>query len=155
MKTEYCLGLAFRDDDVLLMVKDHPEWQKGKLNGIGGHLERNEGFNEAMIREFKEETGVNTKFDDWKFFQRLTITDKDENEHIIFCLVLRPDFSLPTVFVERNNEAVQWFDLYDLNIHNTVEHLPWIIQLALEHQRHGLVRIFYSSVQLDYRKKSS
>ena len=42
---------------VLLIRKNRPSWQKGKLNGVGGKVEAGETPTAAMDREFKEETG--------------------------------------------------------------------------------------------------
>lgn len=63
--TEYVLGFLFntKRNHVLLIKKNRPEWQAGKLNGIGGHIEENESPIQAMIREFKEETGL--QFGEW------------------------------------------------------------------------------------------
>ena len=52
--------------NVLLIKKNHPEWQKGRLNGLGGKIERGESPLQAMIREFKEEAGA--MVDDWREF---------------------------------------------------------------------------------------
>jgi 8-oxo-dGTP diphosphatase len=49
---------------VYLIKKKRPDWQAGKLNGIGGHVEEGENAKEAMIRECYEETG--TKITDWR-----------------------------------------------------------------------------------------
>lgn len=60
---DYVLGFAFSRDkcDMVLIEKTKPEWQKGKLNGIGGKVEpEDQSPLHAMIREFKEETGVDT-----------------------------------------------------------------------------------------------
>lgn len=56
----YVLGFAFDPDlhNVLLIKKTRPEWQKDRMNGIGGHIEEGELSCEAMRREFIEETGV-------------------------------------------------------------------------------------------------
>jgi len=56
---EYVAGFMFSHDNSYLglIKKTKPEWQKGKLNGIGGKIEVNETPLEAMIREFREETG--------------------------------------------------------------------------------------------------
>jgi len=59
-KKFYVAGLMFTDDmiDVAVIRKNHPEWQEGKFNAIGGKIEENETSNNAMIREFEEETGL-------------------------------------------------------------------------------------------------
>lgn len=57
---------------VLLIKKTHPEWQAGKFNGVGGHVRADERWNEAMVREFSEETGLHTDLNDWNNFLRLS-----------------------------------------------------------------------------------
>jgi len=55
--------------EVLLIQKDRLEWQAGKLNGIGGKQEPNDSTSlDTQIREFKEETGIDTKISDWELF---------------------------------------------------------------------------------------
>jgi 8-oxo-dGTP diphosphatase len=54
----YVLGFAFDGEWVLLLQKQRPAWQAGKLNGIGGKIEPGEAPLDAMRREFFEETGV-------------------------------------------------------------------------------------------------
>lgn len=41
---------------VLLVHKNRPDWQAGRLNGIGGKVEDGEDWLAAMDREFREET---------------------------------------------------------------------------------------------------
>lgn len=57
---EYVVGFMFDSCGaaVLLIRKNRPTWQAGKLNGIGGRVEDGETPGEAMRREFLEETGV-------------------------------------------------------------------------------------------------
>jgi 8-oxo-dGTP diphosphatase len=57
--TGYVVGflLDTRSENVALIRKNRPEWQAGRLNGIGGHIEPGERPYEAMCREFLEETG--------------------------------------------------------------------------------------------------
>ena len=64
---EYVLGFAFdlKKNKVLLLEKEKPIEQKGLLNGIGGKVELNEDDLEAIIREFFEETGIQTVDQDW------------------------------------------------------------------------------------------
>lgn len=56
----YVLGFLFgyNEKRVLLIRKTHPEWQAGRYNGIGGHIEAGETALEAMQREGLEEAGV-------------------------------------------------------------------------------------------------
>ncbi len=57
---EYVVGFLFdeKKEKVLLIEKQSPAWQFGKLNGVGGKIEPNENCQAAMNREFLEETGV-------------------------------------------------------------------------------------------------
>lgn len=55
--TKYVCGFLVYGHSVALMRKNRPQWQVGKLNGIGGKIEDGETAAEAMRREFQEETG--------------------------------------------------------------------------------------------------
>ena len=64
IKQEYVVGFNFvrapepnATTRVVLIRKRRPEWQAGKLNGIGGHVEPGETPLAAMAREYLEETG--------------------------------------------------------------------------------------------------
>jgi len=59
MKRYVCSFLFSPDRKrVLLIRKNRPAWQAGKLNGIGGKIEPGETPREAARREFREETGL-------------------------------------------------------------------------------------------------
>lgn len=66
--TEYVAGFYFDQtyDYVLLMRKNRPDWQSGRINGIGGHIEPGESPWNAMKREFREEAGLTV--DHWDRF---------------------------------------------------------------------------------------
>lgn len=64
----YVLGFAFDPykEKVLLIRKMKPTWQAGRLNGVGGHIEDFDEFAvNAMQREFKEETDIDTSVSQW------------------------------------------------------------------------------------------
>lgn len=68
--TKYCLGFLFDDkQNVALILKQRPQWQKDRLNGIGGKVEEGETALEAMRREFREEAGVDVS--SWEHFATL------------------------------------------------------------------------------------
>jgi len=56
MITQYVAGFLFDEtlENVVLIRKNRPKWQAGKLNGVGGHVEARETSIETMHREFKE-----------------------------------------------------------------------------------------------------
>jgi len=63
---------------VVLIEKQRPDWQIGKLNGVGGHINADEAPIDAMEREFKEETGL--AMIGWKH----AITMASRSERIFF-----------------------------------------------------------------------
>lgn len=69
----YVVGFMFSNDRqfVALIRKNRPEWQAGKLNGIGGKIEDGEIPRGAMVREFREETGLETRWEDWTIRGRI------------------------------------------------------------------------------------
>lgn len=85
-KQRYCLGFLFSEDlsRVVLIKKNKPEWQAGKLNGVGGKIEDDEigpySAHKAMSREFEEETGAYVCPMDWNLFASLEFP-----EAILYC----------------------------------------------------------------------
>lgn len=63
---QYVVGFILSPDRrmVILIEKRRPSWQVGLLNGIGGHVEYGEEPLVAMIRECREECGL--EIADWR-----------------------------------------------------------------------------------------
>ena len=53
-----CVDGVYIKDGKILLVKRGIEPFKGRWHLVGGHVEDNETFREALIREFKEETNL-------------------------------------------------------------------------------------------------
>lgn len=49
---------SFPGNEILLIEKNRPNWQKGKLNLLGGKIEDDESPENAALRELKEEAGL-------------------------------------------------------------------------------------------------
>lgn len=45
-------------EKILLVQKDRPMWQRGRLNLVGGHVEQGETAVDAAVRELSEESGL-------------------------------------------------------------------------------------------------
>lgn len=128
--TNMVLGFAFDDkmQNVCLIIKQKPEWQKNKLNGIGGKTEMSEHSFDAMIREFREETGVSTQDIHWNKFAIL----KGLNWRVD-CFYLR-DSEIYENVKTVESEVIIKINVYDLWNYDTIFNLRWLIPYAIEHE---------------------
>lgn len=138
----YVLGFALGkqgrdqvDPYVLLIRKEKPEWQAGKMNGVGGKIEPGESPQEAMMREFEEEVGIKSTYDDWRLFASLQqYLDIDRTKNIpahVFCFVSRTlDINAAR---QKESEApyIMPTDSQTLSYLNTVPNLRWLIPMAI------------------------
>lgn len=127
--TRYVVGFMFNDtkDKVVLIRKNRPNWQKGKLNGVGGHIEE-KGYDfedsiEAMIREFYEETGKQTKEEDWDFVGFMYNSDFE-------CFVFRAFTSDFSDIRTCTDEEIVVCDVDKLD--NCLSNLRWLIPMCLD-----------------------
>lgn len=120
----YVAGFMFDTaGHVALVRKNKPEWQKGKLNGIGGKIEDGEKPGEAMVREFFEETGVATTLAQWYPFATL------EGKGFQVCF-FKGQGDLRTVRTMETEEIVRQ-RVSDITVYNAIPNLTWLIPLAV------------------------
>lgn len=123
----YSLGFVFTPsfEEVLLIHKNKPEWQKGKLNGLGGKLEANETAVACMVRETKEESDLFTVEKDWVYVGNLT-------SEIFFTEVFACIYSGDKNDAKSMEEQkIAWFSSKDLPT-NVITNLTWLIPLAID-----------------------
>jgi 8-oxo-dGTP diphosphatase len=135
-KTNYVAGFLFSPDlrNIALIKKNRPAWQKGKLNGIGGHIEKGETPHEAMSREFCEETCLAIK--DWKQFAMLC--DKPGEWSVDWFWSRVPQTSNnPLEIYSPSDEQVAWYPVFGVldsmlsSVYDTIPNLHWLIPMAL------------------------
>jgi len=138
---KYVAGLMFSIDglSVALIVKNKPDWQKGLLNGIGGKIEEYDSVDSktikkrnlnAMVREFKEETGV--EYHNWELFLKMSGNNTDEDKtpfSVDFYRAFTDEIYNVTTITE---ESIVIRNVCDLLSLNAIDNLKWIILLALD-----------------------
>lgn len=152
VKQNYVVGFMFSEDgnQVALIRKQKPAWQKGRLNGIGGKLEPGEIPGAAMIREFKEETGLGTSVEQWSYFARV-----DGSAFTIHCFTSIG--YLPSLKTTEE-EAIEICNVKDILSRSAdfIDNTPWLILLAQDHLNDGrlaFVQVQYSGPELSKKTR--
>lgn len=114
-------------DELLLIKKVKPSFQKGKLNGVGGKIEQRDASPEAaMTREFLEETGI--EHNDWK---KVCVLEGKENVDPWMIHVYVSSSADVANAQTMSEEEVIVTKIDDLEMKNTVSNLMWLIPMAL------------------------
>jgi 8-oxo-dGTP diphosphatase len=123
----FTLGFIFNQNfsEVLLMHKNRPDWQAGKINGVGGEIKPKEKSIDCIVREVKEEAGVKTQKKDWAYFGKLRADSCRVDLYALRYMGSASGFCTTT------DEKVEWFKVNHLP-DNVIDHLNWMILLALE-----------------------
>jgi len=125
----YVAGFMFSPDmeNVVLIEKNKPEWQKGKYNAIGGKVEPGEQPINAMVREFQEETTCSTQESDWKPLCK--IGTHEYAVHFFYCTSEKWSDC-----ISAEEEEVFTLPVLDLHVvrHYLIENLLWLIPLAID-----------------------
>lgn len=124
---KYVVGFLFNQEmnKVVLIQKNRPEWQKGLLNGVGGKVERSETFEEAMYREFKEETGLVTNR--WDNFA--VVAEEGDYAVYFFCTT---DYDADKATTQ-TDEEIFFIPVEDIsNMPNIIPNLRWLIPMAID-----------------------
>jgi 8-oxo-dGTP diphosphatase len=124
--TEYVVGFLFSTGmgQLVLIEKKRPEWQAGKCNGVGGKVELGETDHEAMVREFREETGKEIL--EWTRFCTLYCA----HAQVSFFYTIDEHFNRVESITD---EDVMLWDLdfvMDPKRTEVIPNLRWLIQMA-------------------------
>lgn len=121
--TRCTIGILFADElkTILLIKKIKPQWQAGRYNFPGGHIEIGETPFQCIAREFKEETTL--EIDRWKHIGR--IEGKDYEVEILTA-TMEQNYGLVKATTP---EIPQWFFVDNLPF-NIISNVSWLIQFA-------------------------
>jgi 8-oxo-dGTP diphosphatase len=128
MSTKYVLGFLFSHNEsrVVLIHKRRPDWQAGKFNGVGGHVEDGESPVQAMRRGFIEEAGLDVPR--WRQFANLR---GDGFIVFMFRASMQGVDEIRTVTDERvDNYHIAYLPS------NVLPNLRWLIPMAMSSQSH-------------------
>lgn len=127
MKVEYTLGFMFSADltRVVLIHKNKPAWQHGKLNGVGGKIDLADNSTcNAMAREFVEETGLLTAGSDWRYFAEMSCDD-----FRVHCFTIKGDVSRCKT---QESEPICAVGVSELPRLPLLSNVTWLVHLALD-----------------------
>lgn len=132
----YVVGFAFTEDrrSVLLIRKNRPAWQAGKLNGVGGKVEPGEAPVAAMSREFVEETGLVVPPEAWR--EVVAYQGPDYTLHVFATVTDRV-----TLAQQTTDEVPVLLEVPDLWREATIGNLRWIVPLCLDPHVKGPVTV--------------
>lgn len=128
--THYVLGFYFNEtmDEVVLIEKQKPEWQKGLLNGLGGKIEVPECGEEAMQREFKEECGINVSASEWV---KVAIMSGNDWDVQVFYYKEKNKQKFEAAD-SKESEIVITIQVGDITEYDIVSNLQWLIPMCVD-----------------------
>lgn len=126
---KYVVGFLFDDHarKLWLQIKNRPDWQKNKLNGVGGHIEQGKTPLQAMRREFREEASVD--IDDWREFAYLEGESSTEVWGVYFFYRTNSEHFMAVR--QMTDEKLVTVATHTLAVHDTIPNLQWLIPMAL------------------------
>lgn len=145
-KTQYTVGIYFdkRLDRVVLILKNRPNWQRGKWNFFRGPKESQETWEQCVVREFKEECAVNTCVDDWKYIG--IIENIDYEVHIY--TTIQKDYQ--GCIKTNEDQKVKWIFIDELP-KNIIPNLEFLIPYARVYLKHESNLDYVQFATFNYR----
>jgi len=130
----YVVGFLFdtKRRFVLLIKKNKPKWMYGLYNGVGGLVEKNESLNEAMIREFTEETGLSIL--NWNpycgLLRKISGTTESRSIECFWAVEDESVLFKAKTFIKKEVRVIPVVDLISGDL-SVINDLPWLVTLAL------------------------
>lgn len=130
---KYVVGFLFDStlQHVLLIEKQRPAWQKGRLNGVGGHIEMGESPSMAMAREWSEEADLSASIQPWRPY--CVLTGSHWRVHFFASVAACSWDALEAAARPRTDEQLMWTPCVSLaRDMRVIPNLRWLVPLALD-----------------------
>ncbi len=121
--------LLIKEDKVLLGRRFNTGWQDGNYGLPSGHLEENETVIGALLRETKEETGVDVKTEDAQFVHVM----HRKSIYVDFFFLAKKWSGDPKIMEKDKCDDMQWFPL-----NNLPENIVPSVKFAIENYQKEL-----------------
>lgn len=128
--------VLIKDDKILLQRRYNTGYEDGNYNLPSGHLEGNESVKNAMIREAKEEIGIDIKQEDLEVI--LSMHRKSKREEIDYFLKADKWSGEIKNMEPEECDDLSWYQLKDLP-KNTID----FIRVAMESYTNNITFIEY------------
>lgn len=96
------------DNKILLLRRKNTGYEDGNYCFPGGHVEKGEPIHEALIREVKEEIGINIRENDLKLIHILN-RKIDDNAYVDFIFECNKWEGNPYIVETDKSDDLQWF----------------------------------------------
>lgn len=158
----YTLGFVFFEgiNQVLLIEKQKPAFQKGYLNGLGGKQEPDEGPLGCIIREIEEECGLKTYNSDWTYFCTMRCkdnsTDKESYSWDVHCFATILPVERAKDITQKEDEVLTMLSLDRINVAYPalLGNITWLVGMGMDSIKNKAFAppiIYYTGLSLPFK----
>lgn len=117
-----------KENQILLLKRFNTGYEDGKYSVCAGHVEADENYIDAMIREAKEEIGIDIQKENLKAIQ--IMHRKSESERIDYFFECMTFDGIITNCEEDKCDELKWVDIHHLPT-NMIPYVSYAIQAYL------------------------
>jgi 8-oxo-dGTP diphosphatase len=106
-------AILIKDNQILLLRRYNTGYQDGNYSFPAGHLDGRETLEDAIVREVKEEIGVNIEKQNLTL-EHLIHRNADDSERIDFFYIVEKWDGEPRILEKDKCDELKWVGKYDL-----------------------------------------
>ena len=115
-----------KQDEVLLMKRKDTGFKDGFYSLVSGHVDKGENFREAMVREAKEEVGINVDKEDLET-ANVIHRDSDQRTYVDIFFIADEWEGEPENLEPGKHGEISWFKKKNLP-ENTIDYVKYAIK---------------------------